>query len=63
MGCWIVLGEEKKKKKQQKALLLELADGLVLDSDNAFILLCQASSAAKNRGEGREREKYTFQYL
>lgn len=45
-----------KKKNQQKALLLELADGLVLDSDNAFILLCQASSAAKNDQRGGKRE-------
>lgn len=45
-----------KKKQHKKALLLELADGLVLDSDNAFILLCQASSAAKNDQRGGKRE-------
>lgn len=48
MGCPIILGEKK------KALLLKLVDGLVLDLDNAFILLSQAVSAAKTiRGEGK----------
>lgn len=49
---------------EKKALLLKLVDGLVLDLDNAFILLSQAFSAAKtNRGEGRERDKHIIQQL
>lgn len=56
MGCPIILGEKK------KALLLKLVDGLVLDLDNAFILLSQAVSAAKMiRGEGKREEKHRFQ--
>lgn len=40
--------------RKKKALLLKLVDGLVLDLDNAFILLSQAVSAAKTiRGEGK----------
>lgn len=46
-------------KKKKKALLLKLVDGLVLDSDNAFILLCQAFSAAKNDQRGGKREGET----
>lgn len=56
MGCPIILGEKK------KALLLKLVDGLVLDLDNAFILLSQAVSAEKTiRGEGKKEEKHRFQ--
>lgn len=37
-------------------------DGLVLDLDNAFILLSQACFAKKVvRGRGREKEKHLFQ--
>lgn len=52
MGCHIILGVK-------NALLLKLVDGLVLDLDNAFILLSQACSAKKMVREGGKREGET----
>lgn len=50
MGCHIILG-----KKCSSAEIR--VDGLVLDLDNAFILLSQACSAKKaGRGKGREEK-------
>lgn len=54
MGCHIILG-----KKCSSAEIR--VDGLVLDLDNAFILLSQACSAKKTVGGGKEREKNVFQ--